>query len=316
MPDNPYKAQVQLLVRALPLVAAEDCFALKGGTAINLFIRDMPRLSVDIDLAYLPVAGRAGSLAAIQAALLRIKAAIEAGILGSNVTTATTAPENKIVKLMVSIPGAQIKIEANPVLRGSVYPAVEMSVSENVEDEFGFAAIQVLSFADLYGGKLVAAMDRQHPRDLFDARDLLRNEGVDQDLERAFLVHLISHKRPAAEILACRRKDISDEHENNFKGMTTEEVPLAELEAVRDVLVDRLVRDMPEAHRKLLLSIETGAPDWTLLPLPGVPTLPAVLWRLQNIAGLTDAQRADNSAKLQDVFAKADAETGSRQRRS
>ena len=65
----------------------------------------MLRFSVDIDLAYLPVAGRAGSLAAIQAALLRIKAAIEAGIQGSHVTIATTAPENKIVKLMVSIRG-------------------------------------------------------------------------------------------------------------------------------------------------------------------------------------------------------------------
>jgi len=306
MPANPYKAQVQLLVRVLPLVAAEDCFALKGGTAINLFIRDMPRFLVDIDLAYLPVAGRAGSLAAIEAALLRIKAAIEAGIQGATVTTATTAPENKIVKLMVSIPGAQIKIEANPVLRGSVYPAVEMSVSDSAEDEFGFAEIQVLSFADLYGGKLVAAMDRQHPRDLFDARDLFRGEGVDQDLERAFLVHLISHKRPAAEILACRRKDIADEYENNFKGMTTEDVSLADLEAVRDTLVDTLVRGMPEAHRKLLLSIEKGEPDWTLLPLAGVPTLPAVLWRLQNIAGLTDVQRADNAAKLQQVFDKAD----------
>lgn len=306
MTSEVYKAQVRLLVRTLPYVAAEDCFALKGGTAINLFVRDMPRFSVDIDLAYLPVAGRAGSLAAIQAALLRIKAAIEAGIQGSHVSSATTAPENKIVKLMVSIPGAQIKIEANPVLRGSVYPAVELSVSGNVENEFGFAAIQVLSFADLYGGKLVAAMDRQHPRDLFDARDLLRNEGVNQDLERAFLVHLISHKRPAAEILACRRKAIADEYENNFKGMTVEEVPLPDLEAVRDTLVDVLVRGMPDAHRKLLLSIEKGAPDWACLPIESVPTLPAVLWRLQNIAGLTDAQRADNTAKLQAVFDRAD----------
>lgn len=306
MTSETYKAQVRLLVRSLPYVAAEDCFALKGGTAINLFIRDMPRFSVDIDLAYLPIAGRAGSLTAIQSALLRIKTAIETGIPGSTVTTATTAPENKTVKLMVSIPGAQIKIEANPVLRGSVYPAVELSIAESVEDEFGFAAIQVLSFADLYGGKLVAAMDRQHPRDLFDARDLFRNEGVDQDLERAFLVHLISHKRPAAEILACRRKAIADEYENNFKGMTTEDVSLAELEAVRDTLVDTLVRGMPEAHRKLLLSIETGAPDWALLPIAGVASLPAVLWRLQNIAGLTEAQRADNAAKLQAVFDRAD----------
>ncbi len=61
-----------------------------------------------------------------------------------------------------------------------------------------------------------------------------------------------------------------------------------------------------ENYRKLLLSIEKGAPDWAFLPIESVPTLPAVLWRLQNIAGLTDAQRADNAAKLQAVFDKAD----------
>lgn len=306
MPANPFEAQVQMLVRILPLVAVEDCFALKGGTAINLFVRDMPRLSVDIDLAYLPVANRQTSLAAIAAALLRIKAAIEAGIQGSLVTTATTAGDNTIVKLMVSIPGAQVKIEANPVLRGSVYPAVMMSVSDSVEERFGFAEMQVLSFADLYGGKLVAAMDRQHPRDLFDVRDLFNNEGVDDKLRLSFLVHLISHKRPVAEILACRPKPIADEYENNFRGMTTEDVPLVDLETMRSELVARMARAMPEDHRKLLVSIEQGAPDWSLVSVEGVSTLPAVLWRLQNIGGLSAEQRASNAKALQDTFDKID----------
>lgn len=48
-----YRRQVQLLVRVLPLVDTEKCFALKGGTAINLFYRALPRLSVDIDLLYI-----------------------------------------------------------------------------------------------------------------------------------------------------------------------------------------------------------------------------------------------------------------------
>ena len=63
-----YRRQAALLIRTLPLVAEETCFALKGGTAINLFIRNMPRLSVDIDLTYLPVQPRAESLTAIDAA--------------------------------------------------------------------------------------------------------------------------------------------------------------------------------------------------------------------------------------------------------
>lgn len=57
----------------VPFVATEKEFALKGGTAINLFIRDMPRLSVDIDLTYVPVADRATSLKAIDAGMKRIR---------------------------------------------------------------------------------------------------------------------------------------------------------------------------------------------------------------------------------------------------
>lgn len=302
MTTEAYKAQVQLLVRVLPFVAAEDCFALKGGTAINLFIRDLPRLSVDIDLAYLPVADRAASLAAIEAALLRIKTDIEAGLPGATVTTSRTQPENKIVKLVVSVPGAQIKIEVTPVLRGSVFPAVLMAVTDSVQTAFGFAEIPVLSFADLYAGKLVAALDRQHPRDLFDARGLLANEGVDEDLRRAFLVYLISHKRPVAELLACRPKPLQPEFDTNFAGMTDETVTVADLEAVRTKLVETLVAQMPASHRNLLLSVETGQADWTLVDISGAADLPAVKWRLQNVNSLTDTQREANRAKLQTLF--------------
>lgn len=84
MPVNErYRKQVVLLVQGIPAVAEEQDFALKGGTAINLFIRDMPRLSVDIDLTFLPVMPRDESLAAIEAALPRIKERIEASIKGA-----------------------------------------------------------------------------------------------------------------------------------------------------------------------------------------------------------------------------------------
>src|SRR5260370_18206595 len=80
-----YRKQVALLVRTLPLIAEEACFALKGGTAINLFIRDMPRLSVDIDLTYVPLQPYDTSLAAIDAAMGRIAARIKSGIPGSTI---------------------------------------------------------------------------------------------------------------------------------------------------------------------------------------------------------------------------------------
>ncbi|CAH2400831.1 hypothetical protein MES5069_270069 [Mesorhizobium escarrei] len=171
-----YRRQVALLIDVIPFVAAEKDFALKGGTAINLFVRDMPRLSVDIDLTYLPVAPRPESLTAIDAAMKRIAAAIRNGMRGVRVTEVMNAREQIVTKLTLQRPDAQIKIEVTPVLRGCVLEPEMRSVSPGVEDTFGFAEIQVVSFPDLYAGKIMAALDRQHPRDLFDVRDLLANE--------------------------------------------------------------------------------------------------------------------------------------------
>ncbi len=259
-----YRNQVALLIRTLPSVAAEDCFAMKGGTAINLFIRDMPRLSVDIDLTYLPVQDRATSLAAIDAAMLHIAERITGVVRGVRVAPSRSR-ENVVAKLVVRGDGTQIKIEVTPVLRGCVFEPEVRSVSSSVEDTFGFAEMRIVSFPDLYAGKIVAALDRQHPRDLFDVRDLLANEGVDDALRRAFLIYLISHDRPMAEVLAVRRKDIKAEFERGFVGMTRHPVELDDLLAAREALIDEIVGAMPDAHRQFLLAFERGEPDWSAI---------------------------------------------------
>ena len=285
-----YHRQVALLVRVIPLVADEPVFALKGGTAINLFVRNLPRLSVDIDLTYLPVQDRPASLAAINAAMQRI--ALEAKRILPVATVHTTVLEGAIVRLTVRSDGVQIKIEVTPVLRGCVYPPEIRSVVEAVENEYGFAQIQVVSFADLYAGKIVAALDRQHPRDLFDVRDLLANEGITDELRRAFIVYLLSHDRPMAEIVEPTRKQLQDEYARSFEGMTAAPVPLEELEAARETLIAEIVGNMPAAHRHFLLSFERGEPDWDMLGLPNVADLPAVRWRQLNLNKLPPKKRA------------------------
>ena len=165
--------------------------------------RAMPRLSVDIDLTYLPVQPRAESLTAIDAAMTRIAGRTHKGIAGARLTEGKI--EGALTRLLVRAEGAQIKIEVTPVLRGCVYDPELRGVSEAVEDAFGFAEIQVVSFPDLYAGKIVAALDRQHPRDLFDVRDLLAEEGIDDNLRRAFIVYMLSHDRPMSEVLAPTR---------------------------------------------------------------------------------------------------------------
>lgn len=278
-----YQRQVALLVRILPFVAQEKAFALKGGTAINLFVRDFPRLSVDIDLTYLPVQDRPASLADIDAAMLRIKTRIEDAIARVRVMPSRLSGDGVVTKLVARVDDVQIIIEVTPVLRGTVYDPVILSVAPQVEDHFGFAEMQVVSPADLYAGKIVAALDRQHPRDLFDVRELLASEGISDELRRAFIVYVISHPRPIAELLSPTRKPLEDEYQRGFVGMTDQPVSLDDLVAAREAMIAELVNAMPDPHRHFLIGFKRGAPDWALLGLPEAQNLPAVLWKQHNL---------------------------------
>jgi len=303
---EPYRRQVALLVRLLPVVSDEPSFALKGGTGINLFVRDMPRLSVDIDLTYLPVEDRQTSLANIDAAMKRMAAAVRKALPRSKVTLVPLDREPAVTKLLVREADVQVKLEITPVTRGCVYEPEVRSVSPKVEAQFGYAEAQLVSFSDLYGGKIVAALDRQHPRDLFDVRDLLANEGITEELRRAFLAYMLSHNRPMAEVLAPRDLDLADEYERNFAGMTDTPIALETLYETRSALKAEIVGRMPDEHRRFLISFKKGEPDWDLLGLPHVAELPAVRWKVQNMARLPGPRRAaliDGLAKVLDVTA-------------
>lgn len=302
-----YERQVALLIAVMPFVAAEKDFALKGGTAINLFLRDLPRLSVDIDLTYLPVTDRAQSLAAIDAAMKRLGKAIAAGVRDARVTEVVNRAEKIVTKLTVQTRDAQIKIEVTPVLRGCVFPAEERSVTAATEARFGYAQTQLVSFPDLYAGKIVAALDRQHPRDLFDAAQLLAHEGITDDLRAAFIVYLISHDRPIAEVVAPRRKDISAEYLENFEGMTAESVSVDDLVAAREKLIADISGRMPQKHKDFLLGFKRGTPDWTLLGVAGAADLPAVRWKQINLDKLTPEQRSTLVERLAAALERAGA---------
>lgn len=176
-------------------------------------------------------------------------------------------------------------------MRGTAYEPQLRSVTETVEEEFGFAEMSVVSLADLYAGKLVAALDRQHPRDLFDVRELLANEGVTDDMREAFILYLISHNRPMYEVLSRRRKDLTAEYQNGFEGMTAEAVPIAALTDTQTEMFRVLLDDMPARHKSFLLGFEAGTPDWSQLQIPHAGTLPAVLWRQQNLDSLPGDRR-------------------------
>lgn len=217
-----YHEQVRLLVALLPFLSDEPCFALKGGTAINLFVQPFPRLSVDIDLAYLPLEPRDEALHHCRQALQRLAQAIGTELTGVKAELQDNRHDE--LRILVRRGRSQVKVEVSPVLRGTVHPPQWLDLVEAVEDEYGFASVQVVSLPDLYGGKLCAALDRQHPRDLFDVKLLLDQGGLDRRVFEGFLVYLLGHPRPINEVLNPRMKPLEAIYRKEFVGMARTDI--------------------------------------------------------------------------------------------
>lgn len=294
-----YRDQVRLLLDVLPLVMAEEMFALKGGTAINLFEWNLPRLSVDIDLTYLPVQDRAQSLSAIGEALARIKAEIERRLPPTRVTLTRQGFEGMEVKLNCQRGKTQIKVEVNPTLRGHLLPLRDLPCSDRVQERFeAFVEARCLSHGELFGGKICAALDRQHPRDLFDVKHLLDGEGLLDEVRHGLVAALVSHGRPVAELIRPSRKDQSATFKAQFEGMPLEPFSYADHEQTFDRLVDALWSSLDAADRAFLESFEAGDPDWERYPLPAIRELPAPQFKLMNIRKFRETQPERHEAGL------------------
>lgn len=273
------------MVQVAPFVFEDGLFALKGGTAINLFLRDMPRLSVDLDLVFpdykLP---RAKALAQINEGLMRAAERMKASGFETYASTSAEAGETKLSVRRARI---EVKIEVNFVLRATVHPVRTASLTSKAR-EILLADLEahLASLEDVYGGKLVAALDRQHPRDLFDVMQLFAHEGITPGIRRAFVIYLASHHRPLHEVLSPALKDIRQEYERTFKGMTAEPVAVEELLAVRDQMIRELQRGLNVNERRFLLSLVNNQPEWAALEFEHIAELPGIRWKLQNLEQL------------------------------
>jgi predicted nucleotidyltransferase component of viral defense system len=275
----------KLLTQVAPLAFADGVFALKGGTAINLFVRDMPRLSVDLDLVFpdytLPR----------EEALVRINQAIrnsaERLTAQGFLTRAIVSGDAGETKLLVRRGNVELKVEVNFVMRGTVHPVRNASLSPRASEVLlADLELPVVSLEDMYGGKLVAAMDRQHPRDLFDCLQLFANEGITPTIRRAFVVYLACCNRPIHEVLFPAVRDITQEYERTFKGMTAEPVELSELLAARERLISELQQGLDKDERNFLISFVRNKPDWGLPGIPHLAELPGIRWKLHDLGQL------------------------------
>jgi predicted nucleotidyltransferase component of viral defense system len=284
--DREYTAQVDLLLEVLPVINQFENFALKGGTAINLFIRDMPRLSVDIDLAYLPVEPRDVFLKNLEVEIIRMKREVESQNL---IVRESRTKEKLLSKLFIERDGVVIKIEPNLVIRGSVFDCEEYDLCQRAQDQFlKFSRVKTLSFADVYGGKICAALDRYHPRDLFDVKCLFDTQGLTDEVRQAFIVYLCSSPRPMHELLNPNPnldlRGFERLFKNEFTGMTDDaSVTHEELISIRRHLIRDILNKLTNDERDFLLSLKSGEPDWSLIPITGIDKLPAIQWKLENI---------------------------------
>ncbi len=294
-----YRAQVRLLLKVLPYVAKEEAFALKGGTAINLFERDLPRLSVDIDLTYLPFEDRKTALNDIAAGLGRIRDDLSQSIPGIQVALLPQC-DGQDAKLGCQLDGVQIKVEVNTTIRGYLQEPRLMQVVESVQDEFElFAAIKVVSRGELYGGKICAALDRQHPRDLFDIHDLFEHGGITEEIRLGFIAALLSHNRPIHEMLEPNFQDQRTAFEAKFAGMTDDSFSYSDFEATREHLVTEIKRLLTDDDRKFLVSFKAGEPQWDLYPVVGLQNMSAVQWKLLNIKRLLSKDETKHGEQLE-----------------
>jgi len=189
------------------------------------------------------------------------------------------------------------------VIRGAVWPPVERELTKRAEETFELSVTsRSLSTADLYGGKICAALDRQHPRDLFDIKILLDNEGITNNIRKAFVVYLASHDRPLSELLGFMRKDVRQIYESEFAGMTAEDVRYEVLVAARETLIETLLRDLTAKEKGFLVSLKEGQPKWDLLELKGIEMLPAIQWKLMNIRKMKKEKHAAALEKLKSTL--------------
>lgn len=303
MRQNYFYRQAHFLLRILPYFADQKEFAIKGGTAINFFVRALPRLSVDIDLTFLPITNRDDAIIRISFLLQKVASRIRNDFPEIGMDFRYLPHGTEVIGIIFRSKDAVVKVEPNLVVRGTVFSTEIAELHPKAQEIFEqFLEAQILSVGDLYGGKICAALDRQHPRDLFDIFILFQNEGLRSDIRKAFLVYLISHNRPMIELLNPNRLPLETVFRNEFVGMTSVPVSLETLIEVRERLIEKIREGLTQKERKFLVSFKMREPEWDLLGIENVNKLPAVKWKLANLAKMDRLKHKKAVEKLRNYL--------------
>jgi predicted nucleotidyltransferase component of viral defense system len=278
--NEAYRKQVVLLIRMMPLVYNVEDFAVHGGTAINLFVKNMPRYSVDIDLTYLPLKSREESLKEINNHLADLKHQIEKSIPGVRVVHKLA-----VWKLLCTKDGAMVKIEVNGTKRGIIGMVENRMLCQKAQMEFLMeCTARTVPFSLLYGGKIAAALSRQHPRDLFDCKYMEINSF--EEVKNGLLFYLLGSDKPIIESLQPNLLNQKGALQNQFRGMSDAAFDYADFEVTRKALVKLVNDSLTNSDKEFFVSFESGAPEWEKCCAGDLSRFPSIQWKQQNILTL------------------------------
>lgn len=288
---NPqYTKQVALLLRIIPELNKIPEFAMHGGTAINLFYHNMPRLSVDIDLTYIPFDTREKDLKNIEILLKNLSYKLQKTIPGIQIKKGLHS--NEEMKLFCRNNNAEVKIEINIINRGIISRPETYTLCQAAQDHFNlFCEMNIVPQGQFFGGKIVAALDRQHPRDLFDSKILLDKTNLTSKLMEGFLFCLFSSKRPLIEILNPNILHQETALANQFAGMSAENFTYSIFENERIRLVNAIHKSLTLQQKEMIISFAEGQPQWMY---ENWSTYPGIAWKLLNINKLKQNNPTSN----------------------
>lgn len=294
-----------MVLDTLPSVIQVDSFALKGGTAINLFEQPLPRFSVDIDIQYLPQEDT------YEEAHKNLSKAMNE--IAARVQTNTNYRANRVMPHRLRIVSShnqniQIKVETNPITRGHLLETrlMDILVPDTITGNFGveLPTTPVLSRAELYGGKLVAAMSRQNPRDFYDLHKLLESDGgINHEIGAMFLVLALSAPRSIGKLLNPPSDMMTiEQYETLIEPMMIDHASHGDLCKSFNRCKIMVQQQLTPDRQEFLLSFVNLEPNWELFEYPEAQNLPAIRFRLSNLAKAAVEVRNSMVRELESIF--------------
>jgi predicted nucleotidyltransferase component of viral defense system len=288
-----YRERIKLLLQLIPIVSEIDDFAIHGGTAINLFVLDLPRYSVDIDVTYIPIKSREDIFSDIRSHLAKLNEKIKRLFSGIVI-------EEKPNKINCLLNGILVKIEINGTKRALIEPSLVLPLCDSAQMEFKtFCEAKIVSVSQLYGGKISAALDRQHPRDLFDIKLMFDKITGFSDIRKGFLYSILGGDRPIVESLMPNRTDQRETLARQFAGMTDIPFTYSDFGETREKLVEFINSNLTDEDKAFLFDFEAGNPLSRHIEYQEFLQFPSVQWKQLNISKLKSVNPAKHKQGIE-----------------